>query len=182
MSLHTPFLLVAATLATAMLGSTSPVSAQQPPTAGPEHKVLEHLVGNWDAEMVVAGVDKPSKCVAKYTSTCGGLWVASEFDGELVGQKFQGRGLDGYDTAKKKYVSVWVDSMITAPMFFEGDYDAPKKQMTQVATAPGMDGQPAKWKAVTTMDSADKHTFMMFVTPQGGDEVKMFTIHYTRRK
>jgi hypothetical protein len=175
-------LIVAVSLALACLGSARPVAAQAPPTSGPEHKLLEQTVGTWDAEMRVNGVDTPSKCVAKYTSTCGGLWVASEFEGDLLGQKFQGRGLDGYDTAKKKYVSVWVDSMITAPMFFEGEYDAARKKMTQVATAPGMDGQPAKWKSVTTMDSADKHTFEMFVTPQGGDEARMFTITYTRRK
>ena len=179
-SLH----MLVASIATllASFGGADVATAQQPPVPGAEHKMLEQMVGTWDAEMTIAGVDKPSKCVAKYTSTCGGMWIASDFEGELAGQKFQGRGLDGYDFAKKKYVGVWVDSMISAPMFFEGDYNAQTKTMIQTATAPGMDGQPAKWRSVTKLDSNDKHTFEMFVTPKGGDEAKMFTITYTRRK
>jgi hypothetical protein len=32
---------------------------------------------------------------------CGGLWLITDFRSEFGGQKFQGRGLDGYDPTKK---------------------------------------------------------------------------------
>lgn len=33
---------------------------------------------------------------------CGGLWAVSDSRAEFAGQKFHGRGLDGYDPVKKE--------------------------------------------------------------------------------
>jgi Protein of unknown function (DUF1579) len=46
----------------------------------------------------------------------GGLWLRETFKADFAGKKFEGRGLMSYDSANKKYVGVWVDSMATVPM------------------------------------------------------------------
>src|SRR5262249_31409183 len=82
--------------------------AQAPPKPGPELEHLKQLVGVWDATVSVGG-----KGTMTYKMDLGGLWLVSEYEGEFGDQKFQGRGLDTYDSAKKKYVTVWADSMST---------------------------------------------------------------------
>jgi hypothetical protein len=95
--------------------------AQEPPKPGPEFDHLKTLVGTWDASVKMAGGE--SKGTMTYKMELGGLWLVGNFEGEFGGQKFQGKGLDTYDAAKKKYVSIWVDSMGTTPMITEGGYD-----------------------------------------------------------
>src|SRR5262245_39400535 len=98
---------------------------QEFPKPGPEHEKLKELEGTWDAVMEMGG--QKSKATATYKSICGGMWLASDFEGDLEGVKFQGHGLDGYDRTKNKYVGVWVDSLTSTPLNFEGDYDPKAK-------------------------------------------------------
>ena len=108
-----------------VLGQSSP---------GPEHEALKKLEGTWNAKIKM-GEDESAGTMT-YKMECGGLWLTSDFRGEFGGQKFQGRGVDGYDQEKKKYVSVWVDSMSTRPTLFEGTYDKEKKTLTMTGEAP----------------------------------------------
>ncbi|MCR4412159.1 MAG: DUF1579 domain-containing protein [Thermoguttaceae bacterium] len=168
-------------LAGALLSWCASAVAQVPVVQpGPEHKVLHESVGTWDA--LVKGPDGQEKGVMTIASECGGLWIVSKFQMSMGGQTFEGRGLDGYDTAKKKYVSVWVDSMSTAPMLFEGDYDRASKSLILVGEGKGMDGKPAKFKSVTKIQDRDHHTFTIYLIGADGKEQPMMTIEYTRRK
>ncbi len=78
-------------------------------TPGPQHKKLAELEGTWNLAIKSDGGDSKGKSV--YKLECGGLWLTSDFQSDFGGVKFQGKGMDGYDPAKKKYVSVWVDSL-----------------------------------------------------------------------
>jgi hypothetical protein len=122
-----------------------------------------------------------SKAVATYKSICSGMWLASDFEGELLGTKFQGHGLDGYDQHKKKYVGVWFDSMSSAPLHFEGDHDPKTKKTTMTGESIGPDGKPQKFKNVTEIKDKDHFTFKMYML-DGDKEQLAFTIDYTRRK
>ena len=153
------------------------------PKPGPEHAHLKSLEGMWDAEMIMADGAK-SKGVATYKMECGGLWLASDYQGEFGGQKFAGRGLDSYDLKKKKYVGVWVDSMVTRPMFVEGDRDDKTNTTTLTGDSPegGPDGKPLKVKLVTKMPDADHMNFEFFMVGPDGKDTSAFKINYTRRK
>jgi hypothetical protein len=153
---------------------------QDIPKPGPEHEKLKELEGNWDAVTDMAG--QKSKATATYKSICSGMWLASDFHGELGGLKFEGRGLDGYDQAKKKFVSLWVDSIESAPMLSEGDYDPKTKLMVMTGESVGPDGKPQKFKNTTETKDKDHFTFKMFMIQPDGQEQPAFTIEYTRRK
>jgi len=154
--------------------------AQEFPKPGKEHEELRKVEGTWDAVMEMAG--QKSKAKATYKSICGGMWVESDFEGDIFGTKFTGHGLDGYDQNKKKYVSVWVDSMSSAPLHMEGNYEADGKTLVMTGESVGPDGQPQKFKNVTETKDDDHFTFKMFMVQPGGEEELAFSIEYTRRK
>jgi len=160
----------------------SQVNGQQPQTPGPEHKALAKMIGTWDCEIKSPDGQNVSKGESVYKAGPGGLWVIADFKGMMGPLEFQGHGIDGYDQGKKKYVSVWTDSMTSAPMFFEGDYDDDKKTLTLIGEGQGPDGQSAKFKSVTKFKDEDHHTFTLNVVGPGGVDIPMMSIDYTRRK
>ncbi len=153
---------------------------QAPPAPGPEHEVLKKLEGTWNAKVKMGTNESPA--TATYKMICGGMWLMSDFQGQFADQKFSGQGLDSYDPEKKKYVSVWVDSMSTRPMLLEGTHDKEKKTTTMTGEAPGPDGKLAKHKMVTHMPDDDHMTFTMYIIGDDGQENKIMTIEYTRKK
>lgn len=157
-----------------------PVLAQAPPQPGAEHQNLKQLEGTWDA-VIKAGPNE-SKGVVTYKMDLGGLWLVSDFQGAFEGQKFTGRGLDSYDAIKKKYVSVWVDSMSTLPVVSEGNFDKDGKVLTMVGEGPGPDGKPMKYKMTTEHKDKDTLLWTMFGAGPDGKDAEMFSITYKRRK
>jgi hypothetical protein len=154
------------------------VGAAQPPAPpGPELDVLKKMVGTWDATMKMDGMESKGTCV--YKMDVGGLWLASEFEGDFGGAKFSGRGYDSYDPSKKKYVGVWLDSMMPSVMVMEGTYDVAKKTMTMEGSVPNPDGMLEKMKTVSVMPDADTIDFKMYM---GDGKAPAFTILYKRKK
>lgn len=154
--------------------------AQEPPKPGPEHEKLKQLEGTWDAILKMG--PEESKGTMTWKMDLGGLWLVSEFEGEFGGQKFTGKGLDGYDPIKKKYVGVWVDSMSTSPMIAEGTYDKDGKVQTMTGEGPGPDGKPMKHKMTTETKDKDTLLWAMFGPGPDGKEGPMMSITYKRRK
>ena len=153
---------------------------QAPPSPGPEHEPLKRLEGEWTAK-VKMGEDESSG-IMTCKLECGGLWLISSYQGSFGGMDFQGRGMDGYDPEKKKYVSVWVDSFSARPMLLEGSYDKGASTMTMTGEGPGLDGSPAKQKMVTRSSDNDHMTTTMYIVGADGTETQMMTIEYTRKK
>jgi hypothetical protein len=149
----------------------------EPPKPSPEHAVLKKMEGTWDATMTAGGMESKAKMV--YKLDLGGMWLSSTLDGEAGGQKFSGRGFDGYDPAKKKYVGVWVDSMSASPMVMEGSFDKEKKQLTMIGDGPGMDGKPTKYKSVTEFKDEDNMVMSMWM---GESKEPAFVVTFKRKK
>ena len=154
--------------------------AQEFDRPGPEHAHMKEFVGKWDATMDMAG--QKSKATAEYRSICDGMWLESDFEGDLGGIKFQGHGIDGYNQKKKKYVGVWVDSMSSAPLHMEGDIDPKTKLMVMTGESLGPDGKPQKFKNTTEFKDKDHFTFKMYMVQPDGSEQLAFTIEYARKK
>jgi hypothetical protein len=154
--------------------------AQEFPKPGPEHAHLKELEGTWDATVKFMGGE--SKGVMTYKMELGGLWLVSDFQGDFGGMKFQGKGLETYDPAKKKYVSIWVDSMETYPMISEGTFDKERKVLTMTGQGPGMDGKMTTYKSVVEMKDKDMMVFTMSTPGKDGKDQVIMTITYKRRK
>lgn len=161
----------------------APLTAQEPPQPGAEHKQLAAAAGTWTAAIEMMGPDgKPAASTGKSVVKVGpgGLWVIDEFEGTMMGAPFTGHGVTGYDTVKRKYVGTWVDSWNTSVMSIEGSYDPATKALTMIGTSAGADGEPVVHKMVTTEKDANTRVFEMFMTGPDGKDMKAMTITYQR--
>lgn len=163
---------------TVLLCCSTFLSAQEMPKPSPEHAVLKKYVGNWDVTMNFMGTS--AKCV-QTSKMVGDFWNHCVFEGELMGMKFTGHSMTGFDPSKKKYVSTWVDTMSPHPMAMEGTFDEKAKTMTQTGAGVGMDGKPTKNKTVDTWSSDDSYKMQMF-EEKDGKWVEAFSCEYKRKK
>ena len=167
-------------MAVLFLGASAAlVRAQEPQKPGPEHEKFKSLVGEWDATVKFAGGETKAKAV--YKLEFGGFHLVQEFEGEFGGMKFKGRGQDGYCPIKKKYYSIWIDSMSPSPVVMSGNFDAAGKTLTEEGEGPGHDGKMTKLKSVTTITDEDTINFAMYEVKDGKDN-EMMTIVYKRKK
>ncbi|QDT52892.1 hypothetical protein Pan44_09050 [Caulifigura coniformis] len=150
--------------------------AQDFPKPGKEHQDLAKAVGKWKLT-VKEGFNAGQTGTSEFKAVCNGMWVASDF--KMDDGSFTGQGLDSYDPTKKKYVSVWVDSMSATPLFFEGDWTEPGKTMVMTAKGPGPDGTPVEYRSVTKHPSEKAMTFELYMK-SGGAEVKLMVVEYAK--
>jgi hypothetical protein len=151
---------------------------------GPEHKMLAKGVGAWKAHvkfwMEPGKAPEESDGIMKKKMIMGGRFLQEDFVGNFGDEKFTGAGLMGYDLQKKKYVSNWIDSMSTAIMHSEGDYDPESKTFTfQSKQFNPMTGKEVQGREVLRIVSDNDEVFEMFwLMPKG--EFKVMEITYTR--
>lgn len=157
------------------------VSAQEMPKPGPEHEKLKEMVGTWDA-VCKDMQGKAFKGVSVAKVDLGGFWVTSEFTAEIDGHRFTGRALDGYDPTKKKYVSVWVDSMSPGVMVLEGGFDTDGKVLTMTGEGPSPEGKPVRYTMVSKFKDKDTFEWSMSIPGPEGKDVVLMSAVYTRRK
>ena len=163
------------------LAATAHLNAQKFPEIkpGPEHAFLKESEGDWDATVKSMGGE--SKGTVSYKSALNGLWMLEHFKAELGGKAFEGHGATSYDPAKKKYVNVWIDSMVTSPMVSEGTYDKSTKTLTLVGDMPMPDGKTTKATMTTVYNDANTKTFTLRAAAPDGKDFEMLHIIYKRR-
>jgi hypothetical protein len=155
---------------------------------GPEHKMLEALIGTWQAEVKMWMEPGQAPNVSTGTLTrkliLGGRFIHEDFKGKLLDDKtFHGIGTLGFDRAKRKYVAVWIDSVSTAIGMSKGDYDESARTWTfkHEDTCP-ITGKHLKMRDTLRIISPDQQEMDMY--RQLGDEKEMKTmeIRLTRQK
>jgi hypothetical protein len=155
---------------------------------GPEHKILENLVGEWDVKVRFYFPDpkKPSesKGIMTRNMILGGNFLQESFTGEFVGQPFAGLSLIGFDANKERFVTIWCDSMSTSMSQTQGIYDERKKALTSL----GELHDPNTKKMMRARDvlriiSKDEQLLEMYRQPKGApEEFKIMEVVYTRKK
>jgi hypothetical protein len=171
----TPALMVALGLL-----AVAPLTAQQfDVKPGPEHAFLKEGEGVWDAMAKSASGDSKGELQCKMA--LNGLWLLEHYKGEAGGVAFEGRGATSYDPAKKKFVNVWIDSMVPSPMLSEGTYDKEKKTMTLVGNMPMPDGKSMKSSITITYRDANTKVLSLKGSAPDGKEFEMVEITYKRR-
>jgi len=180
-------LFAAALRATPKDGAKSDTLQPQPPVRPTaEHDGMSRLEGTWDA-MVEVSMGAPgtapqvSKGIETNRRCCGGLWLVTEFRNDAGSRAYEGHGLTGYDPSKKKYVSTWVDSDLTAPMISEGAYDATGGTLTMRGSMTSR-GKTMPWRSVQVWKDDDTRLVTMYMRGPDGKEAPGLKIAYTRSK
>ncbi|MBI2901907.1 MAG: DUF1579 domain-containing protein [Planctomycetes bacterium] len=167
--------------------ATGSLAQEEAPKPTKYHEFLKQFEGTWEGTVKFSMEPGQEPIVSKGTMTeklsCGGLWLVYEWKGEMMRQPFTGHGLMGYDVKKGKYVSVWVDSWMTAVGTSEGTCD----EKGRVFTMAGEDddaksGKKVKRKEVTEFADADNWKMTFSVVGDGGKDFVMMTIEMKRKK
>jgi hypothetical protein len=160
---------------------------------GENHKLLARAVGTWSYTVKYwMSPDAPpseSSGTAVTHEVMGGRYFITDHtgkmqmpgpDGKMQDVEFKGMAMEGYDNAKKKFVSSWIDNMSTGIMNSEGTYDAGSKTFTYHAEYEQMPGMKTKIRETVKITDADHHVFEFF-EDRGGKEVKTMEIQYARK-
>ena len=153
---------------------------------GPPHELLARMAGNWDTHtkswMEPGKPPLESTGASEQKMLFEGRYLHQEFTGDMMGTPFTGIGLTGYDNQKKRYVSIWIDSMSTAIFYFEGTGETENRTITQGCRYEDPVKGPMKLRSVTRIVDNNTHLFEMYGTDKSDIERKMMEITYTRRK
>ena len=154
---------------------------------GPEHKAFADMVGKWDTltRMWMAPEMPPMESLggAEFELMLGGRYVQQTYRCPSMGMPFEGVGITGYDKFKKKYVSIWMDSMSTAIGISEGTPDASGRVFTYYGTVddPLTGERGMMTRTVIREVDDDKVVMEMHEKRSASDERKVMEIEYTRK-
>jgi len=172
--------------AAALLAAGLYAVAQEPAKPSAEHAALALSEGTWDASLAISmGAPGTPPQISKGVETnrmcCGGLWMISEYKSNPGSSPFEGYGMTGYEPAKKKYITTWVDSDLTTPMTSEGTYDAATRTLTMRGSMTSR-GKTLQWRNVEVWKDDDTRQFTMYMRGPDGKESPGMSITYTRQK
>ncbi|MGC4100642.1 DUF1579 domain-containing protein [Ferruginibacter sp.] len=157
-------------------------------TPGDMHKWLAASNGTWKGDMTMWDYDgaAPQKTTGTAVNTMilGGRYQSSKHTSTMMGMPFEGESITGYDNAKKKFVSSWIDNWGTGIMMMEGDWDAAKKTLNMSGTYPDVcrPGKQCTMREVfTVIDDKTQKMEMYGPDQKTGKEFKMMEIMMTKK-
>lgn len=153
---------------------------------GEHHADMAYFEGIWDCTVTFSmGPGQPemtSRGVATYAWKFDGRWMEQSYQGEMMGQPFQGFGLMGYDNYRKQYLGTWIDDLSTSMLVSAGSTMPGSNQIVMFGKMDEpMTGEIGKTiKTVTTRHGDDRFVFEMQEV-QYGDPFTVMSIEYRRR-
>src|SRR6188474_3151306 len=135
-------------------------------TPGPMHQWLASFTGTWEAD-VIGYMDpaKPdtSKLSQTYSMILNGLYQEAKLTGTMMGMPFEGRSINAYDNAKKKFQTTWIDIFSSGFTYMSGDYDSSAKTLNLKGTQPNpSDGTDMNIRQVMKIIDNDSYTLTMY--------------------
>jgi len=158
-------------------------------TPGEMHKMLAKSDGVWTGAnttwMENGGKPITSTSEAANKMIFDGRYQVSEHKGNFMGMPFEGMSIVGYDNAKKKFVSTWIDNMGTGIMSSEGEWNSSTKsiEFKGKMSDPARPGKDCDIREVFTFIDDNTQKLEMY-GPDGktGKEYKTMEIMFTRKK
>lgn len=149
------------------------------------HQALKHEVGTWDVLQKIWMSADAEPMVSKGTETnvmLGQFWIVSDFQCEMMGQPFRGRGQVGYDPSTKKFIGTWIDTMSPVLNRFEGTMEGNTLTAYSKAIDPAT-GKEKTTKMVSTYPDANHKTFVAYDPVPGKQDEwqKTMEVMYTKR-
>ena len=167
-------------------GASLMVAMEKLAAPGESHKRLRAEVGTWTAKIrswMGAGPPVESTGISVVKSIFDGRFIEEDYTATVMGKPFSGHGIVGYDNARKKFVSAWVDSMGTGIMLSEGTADASGQTITSDATHMNpLTGQPQLVRTVDRIASDTERVVEFFDQEADGKETRVMEIIYTKSR
>lgn len=147
-----------------------------------QHEWLAKGAGDWDATLLFHTPEGDIPLSGVETSYMFGSYhLVSDFEGDMMGLPFAGKGTTSYDPVGKTFTGSWMDTMTPTVSFMTGRRSADKSSLTMSYEAPNMVGKLDRMKSTLTIADADHKSWESWIVTDEG-ETKQMTINYTRRK
>ena len=146
----------------------------------PEHEAMKKFLGSWDVEMKW-GPAPAEKGVATWRSINKGLYLAQDYKGKMMGRDYVGHQILGYDTVAKEWFSLWIDSFSPVPYVSRGTAKDGVTTLTGMTPSHTESGKKHPMTTRGKWDGDDKY-LLTFHASQGGKEMQIGSITYTRQK
>lgn len=154
-------------------------------TPGEPHKALAATAGKYTVKM--KNWYEPGAPPAEETGTAtrtmalDGRVLVEQFSGTMMGGRFDGHGMTGYDNVTGQYWSTWNDSMSTGLMVSTGTCDAQRACTFEGSWHDPVRKVPVKARMTTRWTDANTEVFEMYAPDRQGKETKMMELTYTRQ-
>lgn len=157
-------------------------------TPNEHHLILEKMAGQFTYKMWwrMDPSMPPTESEGRYEGRMilGGRYLATQVQGNMMGEAFEGMGCLAYDNVLGKYVAAWIDNMGTGIMRSEGTANEDGNVITfEGEMKDPMTGHMRAYKFVYTIRSEDEFVMQWFSPPmQGGEMFEAMNLTYTRAK
>ncbi|MBZ0198672.1 MAG: DUF1579 domain-containing protein [Ignavibacteriaceae bacterium] len=154
-------------------------------TPGEMHELLGQMVGEWNTEITMwmdpSAEPTKSTGTSVYKAILDGRYFTGEHHASFMNMPMIGNELVGYDNAKKKFFSTWIDNFGTGILYMEGTLDPETKVITYFGKSTDPMGVESDVKQTITYSDKDKG-FMEMFTMKDGQEFKTMELTFTRTK
>lgn len=154
-----------------------------PPLPEAEGRLLEDLVGAWDANVesfIAPGEPKVTKAIEVNALAARGRWLVMDLkDPE---QAYESHAILGWDTTKKKLVGSRVDSQTTGLEMLEAEFDPSARILSGYLEGPDASGQSVRMRLMIEWKDKDTPVFTLFQPGVPGKEEIALRITHARRK
>ncbi len=167
-------------------GSLTPLEWAALSKPGAAHQLLSSFVGTWNVKITFWSSPSapPQESVGSSTLTwiLGDRFVHEEFQGDVLGERYQGLGLMGYDAAARRFTTVWIDSLNTAIAVQQGRY-LPESSTFELRgeVYDPLIGRNKTTRSEIRVLSPDQYSVRMIDAGPTGADFTSLEIVYTRR-
>jgi hypothetical protein len=153
---------------------------------GQEHNILAKFVGEWEVTIssrpTISATAELSAGRSQISQVLDGRFVEERFSGQVAGRPYEGRGYLGFDNTTRRYFSVWMESLSTAPTLSWGTYSPNEHLFSFVADVyDPLRGDTKRSYSKIVIHSPNLFTQSMIERSPEGEEFEAFGLIYKRR-
>ena len=155
-----------------------------------QHRILSSLIGNWDYDLKYwqkkDAEPQISSGSASNEMVMGGRFLSSKANASLnIGGQaipYEAWHLLGYDTIKKSYTSILIDTMHTGITTSVGQYNEKLKRLEEKGTFthPLLDKERT-YRSELTLEGSDAYKQTIFIFDNVGKEYKVVELSFRRK-
>ncbi len=153
-------------------------------TPGEMHQMMGQIVGEWNTSITMwmdpSAEPTKSTGTSVFKAILDGRYFQGEHHATFMNMPMTGYEISGYDNAKKKFFSTWIDNFGTGILYLEGTYDPETKTVTYTGKSTDPMGVESNVKETIKYVDKDNVYIEMFMINEG-NEFKTMELNFTRK-
>ncbi|MEL1255556.1 DUF1579 domain-containing protein [Flavobacterium sp. DGU38] len=154
-------------------------------TPGDAHKLMAEEVGTWNCDMTFwsqpNGKAEKAASTANIQMVLGGRYQETSYQGNIMGQPFEGKSTLAYNNASEEYTTTFIDNMGTGMVVAMGKYDEKTKSIELKGEMVNpVNGKKTPYREVYNIIDSNTRKIEMYDV-KNGSEYKSMEIVMTRK-